>query len=569
MPACADRAAPAAFQGLPIPTGSGWHKGLDDPHEHLATHSQRGPTDSVEHLMKETPIACRTVACVAQGRVGLADRHMVYNGGGVLCGASCTRIEPQAKGIDRHMAPPTFEAIDAEVARALPTMEQLAGDLWQLAELSLQEVRSARRVIETLRAEGFTVPLQGAAGLPTAFVAQWGSGSPTLGVLVEYDALPGLGNEALARREARKDGTTSGHGCGHNLLGAAAVGASIVLKRLMSAASLPGTLRVYGCAAEEAEGAKVYMAREGLFDDLDAALHWHPGAEAAVSNYRTAAIDSVRIEFFGRSSHAGGAPWLGRSALHAAELCVHGINLMREHVEPTARIHYVFEKAGDAPNVVPDYARIRLYVRDIDRAHVEASSAWIKQIVEGAALATQTRAEALVYYGLYDLLPNQPLAERMQTHLSRVGVPVYTDEESAFARELQRNFGVEPLGMTSEAQALRPDTRTFGFSTDVGDVSWCVPTMGCSMPTVPLNIGMHTWAATACHGTRIGLHGMWHAARVLAATGIDILVDPDLRQAARADFQRRTAGHAYVSPLGPQMQRPLELPAWVAQAVGE
>jgi aminobenzoyl-glutamate utilization protein B len=465
--------------------------------------------------------------------------------------------------------PPTFEAIDAEVERALPTMEQLAGELWQLAELSLQEVKSARRVADLLRAEGFTITRQGAGGLPTAFLAQWGSGSPVLGVLVEYDALPGLGNEALPRREARKDGTESGHGCGHNLLGSAAIGASIALKNLMSAAALPGTLRVYGCAAEETEGAKVYMAREGLFDDLDATLHWHPSSDATVSNYRTAAINSMRIEFFGKSSHAGGVPWLGRSALHAAELCTHGINLMREHIEPTARIHYIYEKAGDAPNVVPDYARIKLYVRDIDRAHVEASSAWIKQIAEGAALATQTRVEALVYYGLYDMLPNQPLAERMQVHLERIGVPSYTAEENAFAHELQGNFGVEPQGMAYEVQPLCADTRTFGFSTDVGDVSWCAPTVGCSLPTVPLNVGLHTWAATACHGTRIGLKGMLHAARVLAATGIDILVDPQLRQAARADFQRRTGGMPYVSPLASQMQRPLELPTWVLEAVGD
>lgn len=478
------------------------------------------------------------------------------------------RMRALMKGIYRDMAtPPTYEAIDAEVAQVFPTMERLANELWQLAEVSLQEVTSVRRVMDILRAEGFTVRL-GVGGLPTAFVAQWGSGSPILGVLVEYDALPGLGNEALPYKEARKDGTASGHGCGHNLLGAAAIGASIALKRLMSAGGLPGTLRVYGCAAEETEGAKVYMAREGLFADLDAALHWHPGAEAAVSNYRTAAIDSIRIEFFGRTSHAGGAPWLGRSAVHAAELCAHGINLMREHIEPTARIHYVYEKAGDVPNVVPDYARIRLYVRDIDRAHVEASSAWIKQIVQGAALATQTRAEALVYYGVYDLLPNQPLAERMQVHLERIGVPVYTAEERAFTEELQRNFGVEPEGMARTVQPLCADTRTFGFSTDVGDVSWCTPTMGCGLPTVPLNVGLHTWAATACHGTRIGLNGMLHAARVLAASGIDILVDPQLRQAARADFLRRTAGAPYVSPLGSQMQRPLELPDWVVQAVG-
>ena len=460
----------------------------------------------------------------------------------------------------------SFEGIDQAVEQARPTMERLAAELWQLSELSLQEVKSARLIMDILREEGFTITSKGTANVPTAFIAEWGTGAPILGVLVEYDALPGLGNAAVPRKEPRKDHVASGHGCGHNLLGSAAIGAAIALKNLMAEHHIPGTLRVYGCAAEETEGAKVYMAREGLFNDLDAALHWHPGSDAAVSNHRSAATNSVRIEFFGKSSHAGAAPWLGRSALHAAELCAHGINLMREHVEPTARIHYVFEKGGEAPNVVPDYARIRLYVRDIDRAHVEASTAWIKQIAEGAALATQTRVVALVYSGLYDLLPNRPLAERMQSHLERVGVPDYTTEEQAFARELQSNFGVEPQGMATATEPLPDGEPTFGFSTDVGDVSWCVPTMGCGMPTVPLQVGLHTWAATACHGTSIGLKGAIHAARVLAATGVDILTDANLRQAARADFERRTSGKPYVSPLGPEMKRPLELPDWVLQA---
>jgi aminobenzoyl-glutamate utilization protein B len=465
--------------------------------------------------------------------------------------------------------PVTFEGIDQAIEQARPTMERLADELWQLAELSLQEVKSARLIMDMLREEGFTMTSKGTARVPTAFIAEWGSARPILGILVEYDALPGLGNEAVPHREARKDHVTSGHGCGHNLLGSAAIGASIALKRLMAAYHIPGTLRVYGCAAEETEGAKVYMAREGLFNDLDAALHWHPDAEAAVTKSRTAATNSVRIEFFGKATHAGGTPWLGRSALHAAELCAHGINLMREHIEPTARIHYVFEKGGEAPNVVPDYARIRLFVRDIDRSHVEASTAWIKQIAEGAALATQTRVVALVYSGMDDLLPNRPLAERMQSHLERIGVPGYTAEEQAFSRALQSTFGVEAQGMATLITPLPADEPAFGYSTDVGDVSWCVPTMGCGMPTVPLQVGLHTWAATACHGTSIGLKGAVHAARVLAATGVDILSDGDLRQAARADFERRTHGKPYVSPLGPEMERPLEIPNWVLQEVGD
>lgn len=465
--------------------------------------------------------------------------------------------------------PVSFEQIDQAVEQVRPTIEHLAGELWQLAELSLQEVQSARLIRRCLREEGFTITSTGTAGVPTAFIAEWGTGRPILGVLVEYDALPGLGNAPVALREPRKDQVESGHGCGHNLLGAAAVGTAIALKHLMSTFHLPGTLRVYGCAAEETEGAKIYMAREKLFNELDAVLHWHPGADAAVSHHRTAAVDSVRIEFFGTAAHAGGAPWLGRSALHAAELCAHGINLMREHVEPTARIHYIFEKGGEAPNVVPDYARIRLYVRDIDRTHVEASTRWIKQIAEGAALATQTRTQTLVYAGMYDLLPNRPLAERMQKHLERIGVPSYTEEEQVFARSLQRNFGVEPTGMASTTAPLSTHEPTFGFSTDVGDVSWCTPTIGCGMPTVPQNVGLHTWAATACHGTTIGLKGAVQAARLLTATGIDLLTDAPLRQEARADFEQRTDGKAYVSPLGPDMAHPLEIPAWVLQEVGD
>lgn len=466
----------------------------------------------------------------------------------------------------------SFAAIDEAVERTQPTMERIARELWQLAELSLQEVQSARLLMTTLQDAGFTISSRGTANVPTAFIAEWGAsqpGQPRLGILTEYDALPGLGNAPVPRKAPREDNVTSGHGCGHNLLGAAAMGAAIALKQLMDEHQLPGMLRVYGCAAEETEGAKVYMARAGLFDDLDAVLHWHPGSDAEVSNHRSAAINSVRIEFFGTAAHAGAAPWHGRSALHATELCAHGINLMREHVEPTARIHYVVEAGGEAPNVVPDYARMRLYVRDIDRAHVEASTAWIKQIAEGAALATQTRAAALVYSGAYDLLPNRPLAECMQAHLDRVGVPSYTEAEQTFARELQQNAGAEPEGMTQATSPLSTDEPAFGFSTDVGDVSWCAPTMGCGQPTVPLGVGLHTWAATACHGTDIGLKGAFAAARVLAATGVDLLTDDTLRQAARADFQRRTSGRPYRSPLDPEMERPFELPEWVAQAVGD
>jgi aminobenzoyl-glutamate utilization protein B len=239
---------------------------------------------------------------------------------------------------------------------------------------------------------------------------------------------------------------------------------------------------------------------------------------------------------------------------------------MREHVEPTARIHYIYESAGKAPNIVPDYAKIRLYVRDIDRARVAASTTWIKQIAEGAATATQTKAKAQAYYGLYDILPNNPLAERLYSHIVRLGAPTYTEEEQAFAREIQKNFDVEPQGMATTVLPLPDDNAFMGASTDVGDVSWLTPTMGCDMSTMPLGITPHTWPATACHGMSIGLKGAIQAARVLAATGVDILTDAELRKTARADFERRTSGKPYVSPLPPEMYHPLELPTWLIPA---
>jgi aminobenzoyl-glutamate utilization protein B len=216
-----------------------------------------------------------------------------------------------------------------------------------------------------------------------------------------------------------------------------------------------------------------------------------------------------------------------------------------------------------APNVVPDYARLVLYVRDSDRTRVEATTAWVKQIAEGAALATQTTTKVLVYTGLYDLLPNSPLAALMQVHLERTGIPTYSEEEQAFARELQQNFGVEPKGMTAETEPLGDENFSMGASTDVGDVSWNVPTMGYGMPTMPLGVAVHTWAATACHGMSIGFKGALQAARALALAGLDVMTDAELRTAARADFERRVSEHPYVSPLPPELKRPVGIPEWV------
>lgn len=448
-----------------------------------------------------------------------------------------------------------MSTVAAALDAARPAIERISAEVWELAELSLEEHESAKVHVRELEEAGFEIAT-GTAGVETAFLAErrFGDG-PVVGFLAEYDALPGLGNEAVPRQQPRGDGNTSGHGCGHNLLGAALTGAAIAAANALEAGGGSGTVRVYGCAAEEAEGAKVYMARDGLFEDVDACLHWHPWSIAGVLNMRLAAVNTVRLAFHGRTAHAGMEPWSGRSALDALELAAHAINLMREHIEPTARTHYVYEEAGEAPNVVPDYARMLLLIRDIDRAHVVATTEWVKQIAEGAALATQTRAEVDVFFGMWDLLPNTPLAERMQQHLEAVGVPAWTDDEQAFARECQANMGLPEAGLATHVVPLQPEV-AIGGSSDVADVSWNTPTMGVVMPTVPHGVSMHTWAVTACGGMSIGLKGALAAADVLTRTALDVLTDAKLRTSARADFERRTAGVEYASPIPPEQTGP-------------
>ena len=464
-------------------------------------------------------------------------------------------------GTGLSAAPPSIssdEVIQA-VDKVSPEIEKVANQLWEISEVSLLEVKSSDYLKEELKKSGFKMISEGTAGVPTAFIAEYGSGKPVLGIMLEYDALPELGNEAVPHKEPRKDGVTSGHGCGHNLIGSGALGAAMAIKDLMEEKKIHGTVRVFGGAAEETEGAKVYMARDGLFEDVDALLHWHPLNYAAVFNIRTAAQSQMYIEFTGKTSHAGFTPWLGRSALDGVELFLSGINLMREHVRPTARIHYIIKKGGVAPNIVPQEASVVLTYRDETRANVEEGVSWIKDIAKGAAIATQTKALAVDYYGMYDLLPNTPMAERVHKHLETVGLPEYTPEEIEFAKELQKSAGIEPTGMSKEIMPI-PDEPTTGGSTDVGDVSWQTPTMGVLMPGVPENISMHSWMATSSHGTSIGVKAAVGAAKVLALTGIDLLVDHDFLAAAKEDFAKRTEGFKYKSPIDKLIKEPIGLP---------
>ena len=460
----------------------------------------------------------------------------------------------------------TKKAADA-VARLRDPILRISQEVWHTAELSLSEVKSAQIHIRELEAAGFTITSRGTSGVPTAFTAEWsqGSGGPKIGFLPEYDALPGLGNAPVPMQAPSADGNKVGHGCGHNMIGAGCTGAAFALKQMMQEASAPGIVRVYGCAAEETEGAKVYMARDGLFNDLDAALAWHPAPFAATGGVMTAAIRLAKVEFFGRTAHAGLDPWLGRSALDALELFAHGINNMREHVEPTARIHYVFEATGVAVNVVPEYASLFIAFREVDIPRVEALAQWAKEIADGAALMTQTTSKFDVYIGLAPLIPNDPLAARLLAHINAVGVDHWTAEEQLFAKQCQKALNMAETGMATNALPLLPDTPV-GGGTDVGDVSWNVPTALFAWPTFPQGISLHTWPVTACGGMSIGDKGSIASATILAATAFDLMTDPGLLKAAREEFERRLAGRPYVNALSPDRKQPLTLPAYLTKS---
>ena len=464
--------------------------------------------------------------------------------------------------------PPSAVAAAKAVTEVRPAILRNSREVWANPELSRQEIKSCAIHIRELEAEGFTITSRNTSGYPTAFFAEWrqGYGGPVIAYLPEYDALPGLGNAAEPRQTPGPTGAEVGHACGHNLIGAGCTGAAFALKRMMKADGTPGTVRVYGCAAEESQGVKVYMVRDGLFGDVDAALAWHPAPIAATGSIRTAANNGIRITFRGRTAHAGNSPWEGHSAVDAAELFGHAINLMREHVLPTARLHYVYEAAGVAPNVVPDFAQVWLMIRDKDRPNVAAMTEWARQIADGAAMATQTKAEFDVFFGVSDLLPNTSLINGIHAHMTAVGLD-WTEEEQVFARTCQAAMGVPEKGMATTVLPMLGEITT-GGGTDVGDISWVVPTVLFGWPSLPLGVGLHTWPVTACGGMSIGDKASLDTARILGGFGHDLMTKPAMLAAAKADFLKRKGDTAYVSPLSAD-KKPDILPAFMHKAAGD
>lgn len=425
----------------------------------------------------------------------------------------------------------------------------VALDLWKWAEVGYQEEQSTARLQKELRDAGFDVKT-GVADIPTAFVATWGSGKPVIALLAEMDALPGVSQDAVPERAPLK-GRLSGHACGHHLFGTGSTSAAIAVKTWLEKNRRGGTIRLYGTPAEEGGAGKAYMVRAGLFADVDVVLHWHPADQNVVWNEPTLANKSAKFRFRGQASHAAAAPERGRSALDGVEAMNYMANLLREHVPQDARIHYVITRGGDAPNVVPEFAEVFYYVRHRDPRVMEDVFQRLVKTAEAGALGTGTKMEYEPIHGAYSLLPNDALAKAVDANLRRVGGVQYTAEERAFAEKLAGTLGGARRALGSEGEIQAPTSEiTFG-STDVGDVSWVVPTIGFRAATWVPGTPAHSWQAVAAGGTNIGLRGMENAAKVLALTAAQLYSDPQLVAAARREFEsRRGPGFEYVSFVG-------------------
>jgi aminobenzoyl-glutamate utilization protein B len=440
-------------------------------------------------------------------------------------------------------------ALDRAIDARAEQYGELAQDIWDLAEMGYLEFESSAKLQNTLQAEGFKIET-GIADIPTAFTASYGRGKPVIAIMGEFDALPGLSQGAVPERSPIA-GQVAGHGCGHHLFGVGSLAAAVAVKDWLAAEQRPGTIRFYGTPAEEGGSGKVYMVRAGAFDDVDVALHWHPDDSNDASPYSTLANRSAKFKFVGRASHAAQAPEAGRSALDGVEAMNFMTNLMREHMPLDARIHYVITDGGSAPNVVPALAEVFYYVRGPNAKQVEELFARVVAAAEGAASGTETQMSYEIIHGNHSVLPNEVLAQIVDDKLQQVGGVQYTPVEQNFAEQLATTLvgADKQVGSQVEVQPFKPYA-SMG-STDVGDVSWVVPTTGLRAATWVPGTGAHTWQAVAAGGTSIGSKGMFVAARTLAMTAAELIADPSNILAVRAEFERRRgADFEYRSLLG-------------------
>ena len=447
------------------------------------------------------------------------------------------------------------QTIDESIRARADASWAEARKIWEWAEVGYHETRSAALLADTLEAAGFKVE-RAVSGIPTAFIATIGSGSPVIAVLGEFDALPGLAQENVPERKPRP-GLTAGHGCGHHLFGVASASASIAIAEQLKAGTLRGTLRYFGCPAEEGGSAKAFLVRAGMFNDCDAVLHWHPASTNSAGDEASQARIAAKFRFRGKSAHAAGAPEQGRSALDAVEITNHAAELLREHTPDFTRIHHVITAGGSAPNVVPDFAETFFYIRHPRSDVVRKLYPRLLKCAQAGALATETELETEYLGGIVEILPNETLGGVVRANLVRLNDLDYDDAEKAFAARIRETLE-EPLPLESLKTVANRKGSVGKGSTDVGDVSWVAPTAGFSTACWVPGTSAHSWQAVAAGGTSIGKKGMILAARVIAATASDLFQNPKTLADARAEHRRQLAGRKYTSLLGDNQKPPLD-----------
>lgn len=439
--------------------------------------------------------------------------------------------------------PEVFKSIDAKN----DFYSGVAQKIWGFAEVGFLETQSSALLQQTLKDAGFQVEA-GVAGMPTAFVATYGSGKPVIGILGEFDALPGVAQEAVPELKPIA-GQKAGHACGHHLFGTASSAAAIAVKDWLIANKKSGTIKFFGTPAEEGGSGKVYMVRDGLFNNVDAVFHWHPSARNSATYGSSLANKSGKFRFYGIASHAAGSPERGRSALDAVEAMDMMVNMLREHVNDRTRIHYVITRGGEAPNVVPAFAEVYYYVRHPDPTEVKSTWDWVTKAAQGASIGTQTRFESEVTGGVYNLLPNEILAKTVNDNLTMVGGYTYTPAEKEFALKIQESFSRKPpLETTSQIEKFGSDS-DIGGSTDVSDISWVVPTAGLGTATWVPGTAAHSWQAVAAGGMTIGSKGMMMAAKTLAGAMIDAFSNPKLIEDSWTELKKRRGADFKYEPL--------------------
>jgi aminobenzoyl-glutamate utilization protein B len=443
--------------------------------------------------------------------------------------------------------------IEASIESHKTELIAISDEIWAKAETAFEEYESSEILSDFAEQNGFMVE-KGVAGMPTAFVATYGSGKPVIGILGEFDALPGISQKAVPTKNPLEAGSP-GHGCGHNLFGAGSLGAAIAIKEMIEAGKIKGTVKFFGTPSEEKFFGKIWMVREGLWDDVDVNISWHPNAMTEADVQSTLALVDFKVEFFGQAAHAAMDPWNGKSASDALELYTNGINFYREHVKPSVRMHYHIQDAGQVVNVVPDYAKLWVRIRDTKRAGMLPVYERVKEMAEGAAIMADVDFKISLISGIYEVLVNRSGGEIMQNNLELLGPIVYTKEEIDFGKKIQESTNKPQVGFDSKINPLKATKETLegAGSTDVGDVSWNVPNINLKITTAPNGTPWHSWAVVACGGMSIGHKGMVYAAKAMAMTMLDLYENPKMVEKISQEYKERKGDEIYKAmiPEGP------------------